>query len=345
MTATSASNAWAVGTYEALGWQQALIEHWDGTAWTIVPSPDPGGPGANNFLYAVAATSPSNAWAVGSYRKSGAWHTLIEHWNGTAWAVTPSPSPGGVSTNAHIPSNALYSISAVSPTDIWAVGKYQRRNDMQTLTLHWNGRIWTRVPSPNVGGTKKFNELLGVAATAPWNAWAVGAALHPRTGRTLLMHWNGRSWRIVRGPSPMDPTLVGVTASSAHNAWAVGIWGELGANALALHWNGRTWQRVAAPLSRGNGALDGASTNSIRSAWAVAWNGYQHPWRILHWNGTAWQVDKAATGPADGNLNGVDVAANADAWAVGNYGSTGSSLTLIEHWNGKSWQQVTSPSE
>lgn len=98
VAASSPSNVWAVGTYEAIGWQQTLIEHWNGTAWTIMPSPDPGGQRANNFLYAVAATSASSAWAVGSYRKGDVWHTLIEHWNGYSWRVTPSPSPGGVGT-------------------------------------------------------------------------------------------------------------------------------------------------------------------------------------------------------------------------------------------------------
>ncbi len=46
------------------GADQAVIEHWDGAAWTAVPTP---GPGAYSDLEAVAASSASNVWAAGSY--------------------------------------------------------------------------------------------------------------------------------------------------------------------------------------------------------------------------------------------------------------------------------------
>lgn len=35
------------------------------TKWKIQHSPDPGGSSNSNYLYAVAATSAKNAWAVG----------------------------------------------------------------------------------------------------------------------------------------------------------------------------------------------------------------------------------------------------------------------------------------
>jgi hypothetical protein len=40
-----------------------LIEHWNGSAWTIVPSPNVGS--GNNSLAAVAARSANDVWAVG----------------------------------------------------------------------------------------------------------------------------------------------------------------------------------------------------------------------------------------------------------------------------------------
>jgi hypothetical protein len=74
VTATSASNAWAVGSTGT----KTLIVHWNGTAWKRVPSPTPA---AGGFLGGVTATSARNAWAVG--RTGG--KTLIEHWNGVTW--------------------------------------------------------------------------------------------------------------------------------------------------------------------------------------------------------------------------------------------------------------------
>src|SRR5215470_3798380 len=90
VTALSACDVWAVGNYRAVptGPLLSLAEHWNGTAWKVVPTPDPGT--SINFLRAVSAFSASNVWAVGHADDS----TLILHWNGTAWAQKPSPSPG-----------------------------------------------------------------------------------------------------------------------------------------------------------------------------------------------------------------------------------------------------------
>lgn len=86
VTATSRSKAWAVGYY-ALGAGQparTLILHWNGARWQRQPSPDPGGRSSSDALFAVAATSRSDAWAVG---KEGS-GVLILHWNGTAWKLS-----------------------------------------------------------------------------------------------------------------------------------------------------------------------------------------------------------------------------------------------------------------
>ena len=58
-------------------------------------------------------------------------------------------------------------------------------------------------------------------------------------GRTLILHWNGSSWRRVASPSPASySTLTGISATSASNAWAVGY---AGSRTVILHWNGRSW--------------------------------------------------------------------------------------------------------
>jgi hypothetical protein len=44
-----------------------------------------------NQLNAVAATSATDAWAVGNYSSGSASGTLILHWNGSAWTQVPSP--------------------------------------------------------------------------------------------------------------------------------------------------------------------------------------------------------------------------------------------------------------
>ena len=131
VTATSAGNAWAVGSYNIGAIAQTLILHWNGTAWKKVASPDPGGPSHSHFLFGVAATSAGNAWAVGGYVKTGPEQTLILHWNGTAWKAVPSPEPGGPAQF-----NDLAGVAATSARNAWAVGVYSNGTAIQTLALH-----------------------------------------------------------------------------------------------------------------------------------------------------------------------------------------------------------------
>jgi hypothetical protein len=221
VAATSSGNAWAVGAYQQGTVFQTLIEHWNGTAWRRVPSPNPGGSSASNTLSGITATSSGNAWAVGTYQHGTVFQTLIEHWNGTVWRRVPSPNAGGSSIN-----NGLSGIAATSPGNAWAVGDYYNGTAQQTLTEHWNGTAWRRVPSPNPGGSSANNTLSGITATSPGNAWAVGEYSGRTDAQTLVEHWNGTAWRRVPSPDPggsSNPNVLhGVAATSSGNAWAVG---------------------------------------------------------------------------------------------------------------------------
>src|SRR5205823_1241808 len=108
---------WAVGNYyfRTENASRTQILHWDGSQWSAVPSPNSGTD--NNYLYAAAATSANDVWAAGSYvASSGNTQTLIEHWNGSQWAVVSSPNSG-----VHSFLNAL---TATSANDAWAAGGY-----------------------------------------------------------------------------------------------------------------------------------------------------------------------------------------------------------------------------
>ncbi len=181
VSATSASNAWAVGDYvEGTTGYVTLILHWDGASWSQVASPNPG---RENYLSGVSATSASNAWAVGSFYppNSTLRRTLILHWDGTSWSKVPSPSPSSTKS-------FLDSVSATSASNAWAVGQYvdnKTGGSGDTLILHWNGSSWSRVAS----STHVF--LGGVSATSANNAWAVG---NDANDDTLILHWNGTTW-------------------------------------------------------------------------------------------------------------------------------------------------------
>jgi hypothetical protein len=212
--AIAAGDVWAVGyqiiSSGGVGLHQTLIEHWDGSQWSVIPSPNVGP--THNSLYAVAAVASNDVWAAGFYVHSvtGNQQTLLLHWDGSAWSVVPSPNPGNL--------NYLYGLTALSPTDVWAVGY----RDQQTLTLHWDGTAWSHVPSPS---PNQFNVLYGVGGSGPDDVWAVGYhCCNGNQGWSLLLHWDGAGWSVVPSPSPGVHAnyLNGVAAIGPGDAWAVG---------------------------------------------------------------------------------------------------------------------------
>ncbi len=270
----------------------------------------------SGFLRGVAATSASNAWAVGG-DNAGA---LIVHWNGSAWKRVRIPVIAG---------GFLGSVAATSATNAWAVGS----GSACALILHWNGRAWKRVRIRVIAG------LSGVAATSASNAWAVGGG--------VILHWNGKAWK--RMPVAVPAGFSGVAATSARNAWAVGT----NLRGVILHWNGKAWKRVASP-ARANSTLNGVAATSTRNAWAAGFccftarpnnhpdgtlNNHPDGTLTLRWNSKAWKRVPSPA-PAGGFLNGVAARSASNAWAVG----LDSAGVLILHWNGRSWRRLPSPS-
>jgi N-acetylneuraminic acid mutarotase len=120
ISGVAANDIWAVGSYSVFVPYETfrtLTLHWDGTQWSIVPSPN-----ASNTspLYDVSAISANDVWAVGDY--GGPTWTLTMHWDGSAWNIVPSP-------NANTQSNVLSRVVAISPGEVWAAGYFYYFDD------------------------------------------------------------------------------------------------------------------------------------------------------------------------------------------------------------------------
>jgi hypothetical protein len=339
---TSASDCWAVGDYNNGSNSQTLIEHWNGTAWSIVSSPN-SSPMQDNYLDAVTCASASDCWAVGGYYTSTNLQTLIEHWNGGSWSIVPSANTSPTQDNY------LNGVTCKSASDCWAVGFYYD-NSSQTLIEHWNGTSWTIVSSPNTSTTQS-NNLLAVTCVSPSDCWAAGNFYDSafNFAHTLIEHWNGTSWSIVASADavPDFDYLNGITCVSATDCWAVGIYfTATGASkTLTEHWNGTSWSLIASPNASTTepNELDDVTCVSGSDCWAVGYYGGNdliEKELIEHWNGTSWTIVSApAANATDENfLYGVRCISASDCWAVGNTDGT-----LIEHWNGTAWAIVTSP--
>ncbi len=171
VSCVSATACAAAGFYHIAGRniQKTLTESWDGTGWSVVPSPNPGNPHA--ILEGVSCVSATVCTAAGlSYTNSGASTTLIESWDGTSWSVMPSPNPAAES--------GLSGASCVSATVCTAVGL----SGSGTVIESWDGTSWSVVPSPGIG----IFGLEGVSCVSATACTAVGRGLIGGVSKTLI---------------------------------------------------------------------------------------------------------------------------------------------------------------
>jgi hypothetical protein len=189
----SAGACTAVGDYEspngAVPERLTLAESWNGSSWSVQPTPNPTG-SEGPTLHGVWCQSASSCTAVGYYYSSGsgATLTLAESWNGTSWTIQPTPNPTG-STHSYLDNLSC------APTGVpcEAVGE---TNGDETLVESWNGTSWTiQTPaSPPEDSTEA--PLSDVSCTSATACTAVGEYLDPETDSwlTLAERWDGASW-------------------------------------------------------------------------------------------------------------------------------------------------------
>jgi len=260
VAAISATDVWAVGT--ALEETQSggshligLIEHFDGTQWSMVPNPQSASGVELNAIQAISAT---DIFAVGdSHADSQQPNPLLEHYDGTQWTVVPLPQLKNGQTGR------LNGIAIISASYIWAIGDSGGVVPTAIVAMHFDGQKWRIVPVP-VPSNGKVHDVefgKGVTAIATNDVWAVGNFTSSAAGavqKTLTEHWDGKAWKIVpspnTGPAGSANRLEGVAAVSSSSVWACGQTLDtngLGFTNLIEHWDGTSW--TISPVAPGNG--------------------------------------------------------------------------------------------
>jgi hypothetical protein len=218
----SATDAWAVGSYSTVAAPVArtLIEHWDGTSWSIVPSPNPDAD--VNLLTDVDGAAPNDVWAIGNVGHETYGSTprngLVLHWNGSAWSQVNVP--GSVSDGT-INFPTLEDVYVVSANDVWIVGRAFSWTVFKTvpIALHFNGVSWQRSvfnAAPNDGAGFR-----SVAALSSTQVYAVGQ---------IVARWTGAAW--VQESASVPGQLSDMAAVGPSTFWAVGT--ASGGGALVL---------------------------------------------------------------------------------------------------------------
>ncbi|MFG2195999.1 hypothetical protein [Streptomyces sp. NPDC048639] len=163
------------------------MAHWNGTRWTALPGL-PGGLRPAD----VRAFAPDDIWVLDG-------RTGAHHWDGTRWTVLTLP----VSVSA---------LDGVAPDDLWAVGSRAPQDEdasegtnNQPATVHWDGRAWKLIPTPEYHYTAPAPEqtayLTQVLAPAKDDIRAYGKLTSVSEDdepdppeQDIRLRWNGTSW-------------------------------------------------------------------------------------------------------------------------------------------------------
>jgi hypothetical protein len=322
--ALSSTNAWAVGS----GDWAIMIQHWDGSRWSIFPAPAI--PGATQSrLLGIDAAAANDIWAVGYYISSN-WHPLAVHFDGSSWSVVPVPSNLGTYNAPDI--LALNSVRVISAKDVWAVGGDARSFGVAQskggLELHWNGTVWTPAIPPAGGGFGY--SMAAVTSSATNNVVTVGPA------PPWSYHWNGSQWN--QEDSLLGNYFTAIDAADAQHIISVGTYpagsisegGSYPSSAIARLFDGANWVQSGASrqpqkVGTGNEGFNAVSAVSANEFWAVG--SAEGSTMAQRWDGTKWSLVPSANGNPAPNVNqgqvnvllGVDALSATDGWAVGNY--------------------------
>jgi hypothetical protein len=247
---TVAVGADSISTFLAPLCGSALAEARTPAGWAARKTPSP----SCGMLTSVLTLPKHRAWAVG-YQVTSAGHvrTLAEFYNGSKWAIEPTPNPLAAGNDY------IVSVTIDKSGTLWAVGQTvpSNLNPPTSLILKYSHGKWVNVPV-------SFHIVLeGVTVSSTGQVWAVGQQF---SGEDLnydsaIIELTGGTWKLVPSPSPggFDGTFVNAIAAGPHGAlWAVGDYNSPGTGAphtLMLRYAGGRWTQVPSPSPGAKGDL------------------------------------------------------------------------------------------
>jgi hypothetical protein len=189
------TNAWAVGSGASGTSSTPVVTHWDGTAWT--QSATPYTTTLSITMNAIAGDAPTDLWIAGTAQSSGyrnrVVHSVLEHFDGTAWSTVAVPDDAG-----------LLDVAPLSSTDVWALAA-------DGTVLNYNGAAWS--------AAAKFNGGAALAAASPTSVYVGGVYVN---STLAVAHYNGTAWTTTTAPSGIGQILSGAAVSSGP-AWFAGL--------------------------------------------------------------------------------------------------------------------------
>ncbi len=252
---------------------------WEKVSWNA--------PGARKeqppHFNAIAILDRKNAYI-------GASDGRLLHWNGAH--MNPVEHPVKVSPRKFVVNAA---------DDVWLFGD-------DALSLHYDGKDWTRVDNPLSRRKPSEGRLWGAGCAAPDRCFA-----GTRDGR--LIEWDGRTWRDARSPVDKE-RIYAMRFSSPHSGWMVG-------EGFFARWDGKDWKKTEVDdVPR----MYDLAVIGNDWGWAVGDHG-----ALFEYDGAAWR--KVEVPGSLFRLRAIACASRSDCWAVGEAGAA-------LGWNGVRWERI-----
>ena len=232
-------------------------------------------------------------------------------------------------------------VAALKGVPVWIAGvRAGPGTPRRPWMLRATGTGWVVQALPAVGYD---SGLMGVAASGPKRAWAVGFRTIGRRLQPVSLRWDGIAWRAIEVPSTAESeSLVDVSIGPDGSAWTAGSRSShAGPLPVVLHRVADTWVRLEPLLPSGwFGSLTALDAAAPDGPWAVGWMGNGGALRplIVRWNGIGWErVTTGLAAAADTVVTGIDVAADG-AVSVTGYVRRGTELRgLLWHRTPVGW--------
>jgi hypothetical protein len=269
--------------------------------------------------------------------------------------------------------NELHAVSAITGTEMFAVGEHFTGTWDRGLIEKGNGTTWTATSAP-VPASSTHNQLNAVGLANATLGWAVGTFSRAKSSFDLVEKYSAGKWSITSIPNPLGITsnvLNGLAVGSKSSVVAVGADHATARppKPTSYFFNGTSWRAVAVPnpgkigtktfsaTLYGAAVVPGSSGKHFWAAGTYSNGANTLPFFDL-WNGTAWRQYKLATSvqaftkapsPVSSVITSVTALSATNAWAVGYYvinhtaPTPSNNHTFAAHWNGSTWQPYLTP--
>ncbi|MGN6872784.1 MAG: hypothetical protein ACTHMY_30710 [Solirubrobacteraceae bacterium] len=299
-----------------------------------------------NFLDGVSCSATNNCFAVGGEKSGGQPSFLVQHYNGSNWAVQTFAGPAGVTFSQ------LTGVSCPTNSFCMAVGSYSPAAGARVpLVFTFNGSSWQQQSVP-LGSSSTTASLNDVSCWS--NTFCMLVGQFDSAGLTAAWSWNGSSFTLRRTGGFFPADLTSVSCTSQTFCAAVGFTGVQFTRGIvdpfAIFYNGSSWSGPAVPIPNNspNSLLTGVSCPTATDCQAVgqfAGSG-EHTFGERY-DGSSWTLQSTpptgGTNAAFGNQGAASCAELYFCWAIGAYNLGTNQQLLGDFWNGSSWQFATLP--